>query len=78
MPPFHLHIGCDFDGPVHTPASEQRAGQPYLGPNRLLLWLEQQLGCGGFPENTDYLRIELYRQALSQTEQPDSFYAASF
>jgi len=73
-----LHIGCDFDGPVYAPPAAVRAGEPYLGPRRLLLWLEHQLGLSGHPENTDYLRIELYRQALSMVEGADVFYAASF
>lgn len=80
-----LHIGCDFDGPVHAPPAAVRAGEPYLGPRRLLLWLEHQLGLSGYPENTDYLRIELYRQALSAISTPPpeglgeaSFFSASF
>jgi len=76
-----LHFGCDFDGPIHTPAAPHRTGQLYVGPRRLLLWLESQLGLSGCPENTNYLRIELYRQALGQylseaTEPP--FFDRSF
>lgn len=73
-----LHIGCDFDGLVHAPPAAVRAGEPYLGPRRLLLWLEHQLGLSGHPENTDYLRIELYRQALSGLAATPCFFSASF
>lgn len=61
-----LHFGLDFDGIVHTPPQPLSAGQLYAGPQKLLHWLEQQLGLSGYPENTDYLRIELYRQSLQQ------------
>jgi len=71
-----LHFGCDFDGPTHAPVATGRAGEQYVGPRRLLLWLEAQLGLSGHPENTDYLRIELYRQAMATIEAP--FFAASF
>jgi hypothetical protein len=75
-----LHLSSDFDGPVFTAGQRPLAGQVYAGTVRLLHWLETQLGLDGLPEQTDYLRIELYRQSLQQyasqvTEAP--FYAAS-
>ena len=76
-----LHFGVDFDGPVHTEKMAWRAGELFVGPARLLHWLEGQLGLGGYPQNTDYLRIELYRQALGQhldTTDTDPFFARSF
>ncbi len=76
-----LHFGIDFDGPVHTEKTACRAGELYIGPSRLLQWLEGQLGLSGYPQNTDYLRIELYRQALGQhleTSQLPPFFARSF
>lgn len=63
---FRLHYCQDFDGPVCMPRQPTRFGDVYAGPKKLLQWLESQLGMAGYPENTDYLRIELYRQALGQ------------
>lgn len=77
----HLHIGFDFDTPLYTTPETYRVGHLYLGPKKLLHWLEGQLGLSGYPENTDYLRIELYRQALMQwaeTAPEKPFYHASF
>ena len=61
-----LHFGVDFDGPVYTEKKAWRAGELFVGPVRLLQWLEGQLGLQGYPQNSEYLRIELYRQALGQ------------
>lgn len=75
-----LHLSTHFDNIVYT-APSARAGVWYAGPKKLLAWLEGQLGLGGAPENTDYLRIELYRQALlesQETAHEPPFYAASF
>lgn len=76
-----LHFSIDFDGAVHTTPESVRQGQLFAGPQKLLNWLEAQLGLSGSMGNTTYLRIEMYRQALSQhlteaAEQP--FYALSF
>lgn len=74
-----LHFSLAFDGPVfHAPG---RGADRYVGPQGLLHWLEMQCGLGARPENIEYLRIERYRQALSQylsqaTNPP--FYKASF
>ncbi|MEY4202782.1 MAG: hypothetical protein RL013_485, partial [Bacteroidota bacterium] len=70
-----IHFGFDFDGPVG--GTDGVSGQiAWLGPRGLLRWLEAQLGFGGYPSNTDYIRIELYRQALGQYA--DGFYMESF
>ncbi|MEQ1745678.1 MAG: PD-(D/E)XK nuclease family protein [Saprospiraceae bacterium] len=77
----HLHLGLHFDNLVFSAPHEPRAGVLYAGPKKLLTWLETQLGLNGCPENTDYLRIELYRQALLQVLETASslpFFAASF
>ena len=78
-----LHFSHEFDNIVYAPPAPLREGEYYLGPNKLLLWLEGQLGLSGYRNNTAYLRIELYRQALGQyleeakqTRAP--FYADSF
>lgn len=76
-----LHLSPHFDNLVHSPPDTSRAGILYAGPKKLLVWLEALLGLGGCPENTDYLRIELYRQALLQvleTAAKPAFFAASF
>jgi hypothetical protein len=61
-----LHFSHHFDALVYAPPTTPRAGVYFLGPSRLLLWLEGQLGLLGYPSNTAYLRIELYRQALGR------------
>lgn len=76
-----LHLSHDFDGIVYAPPEPCRQGDYYFGPSKCLQWLEGQLGLSGYPANPDYLRIELYRQALHQhvTESPQSpFFQASF
>ncbi|MCC6282160.1 MAG: PD-(D/E)XK nuclease family protein [Saprospiraceae bacterium] len=82
-----LHFGTDFDGIVYTDLTASRAGETWMGPRKLLQWFENQLGINGYSDNTDYIRIELYRQAMGQHlgayEQepllkPMPFYAASF
>ncbi len=60
-----LHLSHAFDGIVFS-GSEPQMGHHYFGANKLLNWLEQCMGLSGYPNNTDYLRIELYRQALGQ------------
>lgn len=61
-----IHFGIDFDGPVYHAGGLCRAGERYLGPAGLLAWLEAQLGLGAYPERTDHLRTELYRQSLQR------------
>lgn len=77
----HLRLGHEFDTPLYTAFGPYKAGELYFGPKKLLHWLENQLGLSGYPENTDYLRIELYRQALLQwteTAPERPFYHVSF
>ncbi|MEI6408355.1 MAG: PD-(D/E)XK nuclease family protein [Bacteroidota bacterium] len=75
-----IHFGLDFDGNVHPTTAPDAAGNLYAGPHRLLQWLEHQLGLSGFPNNTEYLRIELYRQTLGALLETDTsvFYKNSF
>jgi len=61
-----LQLSHDFDSLVHAPPLPTREGECFVGPSKLLLWLEGQLGLKGYRNNTAYLRIELYRQALGQ------------
>lgn len=73
-----IHFGLDFDGPVFREKTDENA--PFFGPKSLIRWLETALGLGSRPENTDYLRIELFRQSLQQVlrENPTAFFAKSF
>lgn len=77
----HIHFGIDFDGPVYAPFTNvARHGVLYAGAQKLLHWGEAFFGLSGYPSNTEYLRIELYRQALTQcVHQSDlpPFYARS-
>ena len=77
-----LHFGLRLDDNFLPYASPCRGGHKYLGPAGLLTELEAHLGLTGHPNNTDYLRIEQYRQACLQhsEDQADSppFYAAAF
>jgi ATP-dependent helicase/nuclease subunit B len=73
-----LHFGHQFDAIVHT-SRASREGEWYLGPVKILQWLEARLGLEGYRNNTTYLRIELYRQALAQyLGQSEAFFRASF
>ncbi len=71
-----LHFGSKFDGNCHH---EIGSGQ-FLGERNLLHFLETHLGLAGYPSNTDYLRIEIFRQALQQNLEiePTAFFAQSF
>jgi PD-(D/E)XK nuclease superfamily len=71
-----IHFGNDFDGTVLNCQENAAAAAFFAGPNKLLQWLEAQLGLSGYNANSDYLRIELYRQSLSQSA--GAFYAQSF
>jgi hypothetical protein len=73
-----LHISQAFDGIVYAPPAEMREGVLYAGPDKLLQWLEAQLGLSGYSANTEYLRIELYRQSLAQCLREGVFYENSF
>ncbi len=75
-----IHLGNQFDGQVFSPTHSASGGQIFCGEKKLLAFLETQLGLSGYPANTDYLRIELYRQSLGQhlTESPNAFFAQSF
>ncbi len=71
-----IHFGNDFDSTVLNRQENATAAAFFAGPVKLLHWLEAQLGLSGYPNNTEYLRIELYRQSLGQVE--GAFYAQSF
>jgi hypothetical protein len=74
-----LFFGLEFDDQVYPSATEQTT-TIYLGPKRLLQWLETQLGLVGYANNNDYLRVEQYRQAivLHLKDVPAPFYKKSF
>ncbi|HLP94333.1 MAG TPA: PD-(D/E)XK nuclease family protein [Saprospiraceae bacterium] len=73
-----IHIGHHFDSIVYT-RQLHREAEWFMGPVKCLQWLEAQLGLKGYRNNTAYLRIELYRQALAQyLTENQAFYQASF
>ncbi len=74
-----IFFGLEFDDQVYPSATEQPT-TVYLGPKRLLQWLETQFGLVGYANNNDYLRVEQYRQAivLHLKETPTPFYKKSF
>jgi ATP-dependent helicase/nuclease subunit B len=74
-----VHFCADFDHAVLAVKRGPLSPVRYFGEKKLLDWLERQLGLGGYPSNTDYLRIELYRQSLGQHDQERAtFYGQSF
>lgn len=78
----HIHYCEHFDGEVFRTHSPVQEGVLYTGGGGLLGWLEAQLGLQVEQQNTDYLRIEFYRQALLESLSEASgtlpFYSASF
>ena len=79
LPLTTLYLGNELDGPILFPLSDS-INTLFLGPNKLLKWLEETLGLDGFSQKNDYLRVELYRQALLQylEANPKAFFARSF
>lgn len=79
LPLTTLYLGNELDGPILFPLSDS-INTLFLGPNKLLKWLEETLGLDGFSQKNDYLRVELYRQALLQylEANPNAFFARSF
>ncbi len=76
-----LHFGLAFDTSVYKHHANKPLGDLYAGPLKFLQYFESQFGVGGAENNTEYLRIEFYRQALQQyldQGSNDAFYAASF
>jgi PD-(D/E)XK nuclease superfamily len=73
-----IHFGLDFDSNVFR--GDFSENEPFFGQKTLIRWFETQFGLGSRPENTDYLRIELFRQSLQQvgTEQKNVFFSTSF
>ncbi len=78
-----LHYCEHFDNEVFYLPKDVEAGVLYTGDRGLLEWLEAQLGLPVARQNVDYLRIELYRQALAECASErqgadEPFYRASF
>lgn len=76
-----LHFGLAFDTNVYKRHENPFSGDVYAGPLKFLQFFESQFGLGGAENNTEYLRIEFYRQALQQHLEQDgtaAFYAGSF
>ena len=75
-----IYFGLELDDRVYPFFSQLEQGVRYLGPQGLLSFFETHLGLLGHPTNTEYLRIEQYRQALKEDSKTvsDRFYSASF
>ncbi len=76
-----IHYCEHFDNEVFLNIDSSQVGVLYAGDGRLLDWLETQLGLQLPQHNTDYLRIELYRQSLMEYRQQQTemaFYSDSF
>ncbi len=74
-----IHFGLNFDDCIY-PAQEQCVGTTICGEKGLLAFLERQLGCGGYDERVEHIRVEQYRYALDKyaARNPDCFFVASF
>lgn len=76
----NIYFGLALDDSFYPLPPKATAGWNYLGPKSLLVTLESHLGLSGHPADTEYLRIEQYRQALIRylASEPDAFYRAAF
>ena len=74
-----LHLGLFFDDHVY-PTAPVNGNVHYVSPKSALALLERQLGCAGYEEDNEALRIEQYRQVLQlqAAERPHAFYRAAF
>ena len=59
-----IYFGLELEDKVIPHNTTTQGGIHYHGPKGLLLLLESHLGQIGYSENTNYLRIAQYRQAL--------------
>ena len=75
-----IFFGLELDDLVFPTAWQTQANIHYCGPKGFLLLLESHLGLSGYPGNTEYLRIEQYRQLLLKYlgQQQKAFFQASF
>ena len=72
-----LHLGLQFDQ-HHYPGAPVSGDAHYVTDRTLLPLLERQMGCAGYDDDNDALRIEQYRQLLRQHEDSAAFYTAAF
>jgi len=75
-----LYFGLELDDLCHPIPYQATGGVHYAGTKGLIHTLEIRLGLGGYPTDNEYLRIEQYRQALTQYLEinPEAFYQKSF
>ncbi|MCB9285034.1 MAG: PD-(D/E)XK nuclease family protein [Lewinellaceae bacterium] len=75
-----IYFGTHLDSGSLFRETEAEAGVQRVGPQGLLYLLESVLGLAGHPSDTEYLRLEAYRQTVRQylASDPDAFFAASF
>lgn len=74
-----IYFGLELDDELFL-KQPLLGGTYYMGANRLLRLLEMQLGFQGYPSDNEHLRIEQYRQAITQhlSVYPNTFYSVSF
>ena len=60
-----IHFGLHFDEGIY-PTPEQNIGTIACGEKGLLAFFEKQLGCGGYDERVEHIRVEQYRYALDK------------
>ena len=75
-----IFFGSNFDGGCMYKPPVAEAGVYRVGPQGLLHLLESILGLSGHPADTEYLRLEAFRQTIRQylTEAENAFFATSF
>ncbi len=59
-----IHFGLEFDDRVFPQHKTPTHNFLQIGPSGLLQQLELYLGLSGYPGNTEFLRIEMFRQIL--------------
>ncbi len=74
-----IYFGLGLDDDFHLQAKVE-GGIYYAGAKRLLRYLETLYGLQGYPSDNEHLRIEQYRQALTQHlgQHSHPFYERSF
>jgi hypothetical protein len=75
-----IHLSKAFRNGAFPLSEASKSTAQYLDYSGLLQKIEELLGCSGYSTNTEYLRVELYRQALQEwlETHPDAFFSASY
>ncbi len=80
LQPLTIHVSKAFRNGAFPLRHMTHSAALYTDYAGLLVHLERLLGCSPYSTNTEYLRVELYRQSLNQwlEKHPDVFYAKSY